>query len=112
MGESGSTDALRLFKIEAGTSTLLCSGSDGQIASSFEVSIKVIRSDIGEWAMYADFSGQDNYTFQNSATDASSLTGSHFGFLDTYTSSNSTKFYYDDIYIGNQIVDTEPPVMQ
>ena len=112
LGESGSTDALRLFKIEAGTSTLLCSGSDGQIASSFEVSIKVIRSDIGEWAMYADFSGQDNYTFQNSATDASSLTGSHFGFLDTYTSSNSTKFYYDDIYIGNQIVDTEPPVMQ
>ncbi len=112
LGESGSTDALRLFKIEAGISTLLCSGSDGQIASSFEVSIKVIRSDIGEWAMYADFSGQENYTFQNSATDVSSLIGSHFGFVDTYTSSNSTKFYYDAIYIGNQIVDTEPPVMQ
>ncbi|MDG2154193.1 MAG: lamin tail domain-containing protein [Crocinitomicaceae bacterium] len=112
LGESGSSDALRLFKMEAGSSTLLCSGSDGQIASSFEVSIKVIRSEVGEWTLYADFSGQENYTFQNSTTDAGSLTGSHFGFLDTYTSSNSTKFYYDDIYIGNQIVDTEPPVMQ
>ncbi|MBT5438719.1 MAG: hypothetical protein HOK92_05905, partial [Flavobacteriales bacterium] len=112
LGESGSSDALRLFKIEAGSPTLIFSGADGQIASSFEVSIKVIRSALGEWTMYADFSGEDNYTFQNSATDASSFTGSHFGFLDTYTSSNSTKFYYDDIYIGNQIIDTEPPVMQ
>ena len=112
LGESGSSDALRLFKMEAGSSTLLCSGPDGQIASSFEVSIKVIRSDVGEWTLYADYTGQENYTFQNSTTDAGALTGSHFGFLDTYTSSNSTKFYYDDIYIGNQIVDTEPPVMQ
>ena len=112
LGESGSSDALRLFKMEAGSSTLLCSGTDGQIASSFEVSIKVIRSEVGEWTLYADFTGQENYTFQNSTTDAGALTGSHFGFLDTYTSSNSTKFYYDDIYIGNQIIDTEPPVMQ
>ena len=60
LGESGSSDALRLFKMEAGSSTLLCSGTDGQIASSFEVSIKVIRSEFGEWALYADFTGQEN----------------------------------------------------
>jgi len=112
LGESGSTDALRLFKMEAGSSSVLCSGTDGQIASSFEVRIKVIRSSAGDWTLYADLTGGETYTFQGSANDGSSLIGSHFGFIDVYTVSNATKFYYDDIYIGDQVVDTNPPVMQ
>jgi len=112
LGESGSTDALRLFKMEAGSSSVLCSGTDGQIASSFEVRIKVNRSSAGDWTLYADLTGGETYTFQGSANDGSSLIGSHFGFIDVYTLSNATKFYYDDIYIGDQVVDTNPPVMQ
>ena len=57
LGESGSTDALRLFKMESGTSSLLCSGADGQIASSFEVGIKVVRTASGDWTLYADLTG-------------------------------------------------------
>ncbi len=112
LGESGSTDALRLFKMESGSSTLLCSGTDGQIASSFEVSIKVTRSNAGEWTLYADFSGGESYVFQASTTDVSTFIGSHFGFLDQYTVSNATKFYYDDVYVGDLVLDTEPPLMQ
>ena len=64
LGESGSTDALRLFKMESGTSSLLCSGADGQIASSFEVGIKVVRTASGDWTLYADLTGETNYIFQ------------------------------------------------
>ena len=109
LGESGSNDALRLFKLENGASTLICSGTDGQIASSFQVSIKVTYD--GTWSLYADFSGGSDYILESSNSQPSALLGSYFGFIDTYTVSNSTKFYYDDIYLGDMIIDTEAPVM-
>ena len=112
LGESGTNDAIRLFKLEGGASIPICSGADGQIATSFEVSIKVTRSSGGVWSLYTDFSGETNYNFESSNTDPSTLLGSHMGFVDVYTVSNATKFHYDNIYIGNLIVDSEPPVMQ
>ena len=94
--------------MEAGSSSVICSGSDGQIATSFDVNIKVTLNS-GVWTLYSDFDGGTNFNFESSNTDPSVLTGSHFGFLDAYTSSNATKFYYDDIYVGDLIIDTEPP---
>ena len=108
LGEAGANDAIRLFKMEAGSSSVICSGSDGQIATSFDVNIKVTLNS-GVWTLYSDFDGGTNFNFESSNTDPSVLTGSHFGFLDAYTSSNATKFYYDDIYVGDLIIDTEPP---
>ena len=96
LGEAGANDAIRLFKMEAGSSSVICSGSDGQIATSFDVNIKVTLNS-GVWTLYSDFDGGTNFNFESSNTDPSVLTGSHFGFLDAYTSSNATKFYYDDI---------------
>ena len=112
LGESGSTDALRLFKVESGTSSLLCSGADGQIASSFEVGIKVVRTASGDWTLYADLTGETNYIFQCGSNDASTLIGSHFGFVDMYTVSNASKFYYDNVYVGPEVLDLEAPLMQ
>ena len=51
----------------------LCSGADGQIASSFEVGIKEVRTASGDWTLYADLTGETNYIFQGSANDASVL---------------------------------------
>jgi hypothetical protein len=48
---------------------------------------------------------------QGTAFDPSSLTGTHFGILDVYTSSNANKFFYDDLYIGNEIIDNLPPIL-
>jgi len=112
LGEAGTNDAIRLFKMEAGTSSLLCAGTDGQIATSFEVSIKVKRSSSSMWSLFTDFSGGSNYNFESSTADASNLLGTHMGFIDVYTVSNATKFYYDDIYVGDLVVDTDAPVMQ
>ena len=35
--------------------------------------------------------------------------GSFSGVLCNYTSSNSTKFYFDDVFIGDEQVDLTPP---
>lgn len=110
-GEANAFDAIRLYKIEAGVSTQLCAGIDGQISSSFTVRVRVKRDAIGNWSLFADLSGGQSYILQGTAFDTGSLTGTHFGILDVYTASNANKFFYDDIYIGNEIIDNQPPVL-
>lgn len=108
-GEANATDAIRLFKLENGISTLLCSGMDGQIANSFNVGIKVVLTSSNVWELYADLSGGMNYGLQGSFTDLNVLTGTTFGYLCTYTASNASKFYLDDVYIGSPVLDVQPP---
>ena len=110
-GEALSLDAIRLFKMVNGISTQICAGPDAQIANSFVVSVKVIRSSSGLWSIHTDFTGGSTYTEIASGNDASNLVGTHFGMLCVYTLSNANKFYYDNIYVGNEIVDLSPPVL-
>lgn len=110
-GEAGATDAVRLFKIISGVSTQICASPDGQIAASFTTRVKVVRDNAGLWELYVDASGGTNYGSPYSGTDATILVGTHFGVTQTYTASNASKFYYDDIYIGNEIVDTQAPTL-
>jgi hypothetical protein len=49
-GEALALDAIRLFKMVNGISTQICAGPDAQIANSFVVSVKVIRSSSGLWS--------------------------------------------------------------
>ena len=108
-GEAGSTDAIRLFNLTNGVSTQICAGVNGQIATSCNASIKVKRDAIGLWSLYADLTGGTNYNLLSSGTDASTLLGTHFGILCTYTISNATKFYFDNVYVGPEILDLTPP---
>ena len=110
-GESGSLDAIRLFKLENGSSTELCAGTDSEIASSFQVSVKVVRDASGNWSVFTDFTGAENYALHSTANDATALLGTHFGMLSTYTVSNATKFYYDNIYVGDEVLDLEAPIL-
>ena len=109
IGEANSVDALRLYKLQAGVSALICAGVDGQIVNSCNASIKVIRNNLGDWKLFADLNGGSNYILQGSGNDPSNLIGTHFGFSCTYTASNANKFYYDAVYIGNEILDQTAP---
>lgn len=109
LGEAGSLDAIRLFKSVGGISTEICAGTSAQIANSFTIGIRVVRSNAGLWSLYVDAAGGINYAFQNSGTDATNLLGTHFGVLGTYTVSNATKFFFDNVYVGPEIFDTQAP---
>lgn len=111
LGEAGSNDAVRLFKAETGVHTEILTGPIAQIASSFAIGIRVVRDNVGNWSLYIDDAGGTNYTLAGTVNDATNLLGTHFGFLDIYTVSNSTGFYYDDVYIGDEILDVTPPVL-
>lgn len=109
LGESGSTDAVRLMKSVGGVSTAICASPDGQIATSFAIGIRVLRDASGNWELYVDPAGGTNYGTPYLGSDASAIVGTHFGVLGTYTVSNATKFYFDNIYVGTEIFDTTPP---
>jgi hypothetical protein len=109
LGESGSDDAIELFRQSGDIETSLCKGSPGLIASSFAIRIKVTRSPEGFWKILADKSGGVDYSSQATASDNTYTTSSWFGVSCKYTSSNSTKFYFDDFYVGPVIVDNTRP---
>ncbi len=108
-GEAGATDAVRLMKIIGGISTEICAGTAGQIANSFGVGVRVVRSAAGLWTLSIDPTGGTNYTGSFQGTDVVNLVGTHFGFQAVYTASNANKFYYDNIYVGPEILDVLPP---
>lgn len=109
LGESGSSDAIELYRQSGQTESLICRGSDGLIASSFAIRLKVTRNNSGNWKVFADPSGNENFILQAEGFDNQISEGEYFGVLCNYTVSNSNKMYYDDIFIGDIQYDTVPP---
>jgi len=108
-GESGSDDAIELFRQDGDSYQSVCRGTDGLIASSFVLGMKIIRDETGTWQVFADPAGGDNYQPQGSGTDDTYSSTAFIGVYCKYTVSNSTKFYFDNIYTGDIIVDHDPP---
>ncbi|NTW25591.1 MAG: hypothetical protein HGA37_12910, partial [Lentimicrobium sp.] len=109
LGESGSADAIELYR-QSGTATyLVCRGTDGLLAVSFTINIRVERSSAGIWSIYADPAGGEDFQLQATGEDTTWETYNYFGVLCKYTSSNSTRFYFDNIYAGPAINDDVKP---
>ncbi len=108
-GEAGSNDAIELFHQTGTATSVVCRGTNGLIATSFSVRVKVTRDNTGLWSLYVDYTGGTNFVLDASGTDATLNSSSFFGVLCSYTVSNATKFYFDDFYAGPSQIDTTPP---
>jgi hypothetical protein len=111
-GEAGANDAIELFRQTGSVSTSVCRGSNGAIAASFKIRIDVRRNAAGEWKILVDYTGGTNPVLDATGTDTTYNASSFFGLVCVYTSSNATKFVFDDLYAGPAIVDLAPPVLQ
>lgn len=111
LGEGGSADAIELIRQSGTVANLVCRGTEGFIAASFAIRIRVVRSDEGTWSIYADPAGGEEFQLQATGEDPVWESYSHFGVLCKYTSSNATKFFFDDIYAGPAITDHIPPAL-
>ena len=109
LGESGSDDAIELVHQTGNTHQSICRGTDGLIASSFSIRIKVFFSVNAGWFVFADPGGGMDYSLEASASGTGALSGSWFGVVCKYTGSNSTKFTFDDFKVGKTVTDQEPP---
>lgn len=112
MGVDGSNDAIELYRQQGTSVTLLMSGIAGHVAASVNtVSVKVMRDNAGNWEVYSDISGGTNFTLEGTVSDNTFTTTQHFGFFCKYTSSRSTAFYFDNVFVGVPVVDVDPPML-
>ncbi|MEJ6681946.1 MAG: lamin tail domain-containing protein [Flavobacteriales bacterium] len=111
-GESGSDDALRLVRNDLdGTTIDIAEGTAGFVSSSFEITVKVVRTTLGDWEIWADANAGEEFSLQALGTDATYSFVNHFGWVCKYTSSNADNFFLDNVYIGEPLVDNDPPVL-
>lgn len=110
MGETGSADAIRFYRIDAGVKTQLALGQPGLAASSPNLHIRVKRTASGVWSLDAATVGaalQSQFSLGDATwKGANALI---FGFQCVYTSSNATKYFFDNINIHPDIPDTQAP---
>lgn len=108
-GEAGAEDAIELFRQTGSATYSVCRGKAGAIANSFTARV-MVRYDNGAWEIWADYSGGHNFTLDAQGTNPPDAAGSFCGLVCTYTVSNVSKFYFDDIEVRDlSQPDISPP---
>ena len=111
LGEAGSNDAIELFRKTGDTIVSIFRGTEGLLSKAFAVRIKILRDSLGNWQLFADPAGGDNFHKEAEGKDNRYHLSSYFGLYCQYTRSNAKKVFFDDIYAGTPQVDTLPPVL-
>ena len=111
IGETGSTDAIEMFRLDNGVATSLMRGPNGQVAISPNLRLKIVGYNNGTWKLYVDLTGNFGYQFLAGCSDLNYILPRFFtGFYCKYSQSYASgKFYFDDAYCGPVIVDTIAP---
>ncbi|HAW03864.1 MAG TPA: hypothetical protein DCW83_04205 [Saprospirales bacterium] len=102
IGESGSNDAIKLYRLDSGSEILLATASDGAISSDpAQARISVTIYPDGLWSFSTDYdlSGFNELEFEV-MDDTHSFSGLNiFGVYCEYTETRKENFFYDDISI-------------
>lgn len=109
IGESGD-DEIRIYE-QTGTSTNLIFTGSTSFSGNFLARIKILRDNAGDWEVLADPSGGESFVSEGTFTDNTHTSTTHFGVICKYTGSRKDLFYFDDFYIGDEIIDTEAPTI-
>ncbi len=108
-GEAGSNDAVELFRQSGLVSTSVCRATNGQIANSFELWVKVTRDEASNWQLQLATNEGGDFSLVASGFDGTHMTSAFMGVRCTYTISNATKFFFDDFFAGDPQQDNTPP---
>jgi len=73
------------------------------------VRVRVKRDNAGNWTMYSDTLGGDNFALEGTANDVTYTNSAYIGVFNQYTVSNANSCYFDEFYAGPILVDTIAP---
>lgn len=110
-GENQSNDAIELVYTENGQHEVIMRGTDAQIASSFDINVKLTRNTDGLWQLFVDEQHIEWYHQQAEAVSEHRFAATTAGIYCKYSVGNINKFYFDDIYFGPQIIDSISPTV-
>ena len=99
----GTNDNIGLFRQNGWTTEQIIAGTVSYTGNATNVlRIKVTRDNQGNWNMFSDPEGGFAFQPEGTVNDISFSSTAFFGIFCKYTSSNATKFYFDDFYVrGN-----------
>lgn len=109
LGENASQDAVELFRQTGSARVSVCRARNGGIANPFAIRIKVQRLAGGVWNLLIDYAGGTAFVLEASGQDAVHQVSAFAGWVCTYTVSNSTRFFLDDVLITPPARDTRAP---
>lgn len=111
IGESNTTDALRLFRADNGSKTEIAAATEGAVAlDPVQAKFKVTRSNTGDWAIFANYEGGDILNLEATGFDDTYLGGNlFFGLWCKNSSTNSQNFFFDNISISPLLADVTAP---
>lgn len=101
LGENGSGDRIKIYKIENGGETLIAQGLDGALAKDPSVcNVKMTFRNNKDFVLLADYDDNGSFDDNISWVDNTPPTLSkYFGFYAVYTATRVDKFAYDDVYL-------------
>jgi len=110
----GTPDEVSLYKIVNGVASILINGTDGVTnKSNNTLRVKIIRESNHQWTLYHDAAGGINYSLEGTTTDNAFSISNFFGIRITQSTAGFfNKHFFDDIYAGEIIRDTQPPVLE
>jgi len=112
IGETGSQDALRFFRQEAGVKTLIAIGQAALVATNPNIRLRIKKTVSGDWtAEAAPPTGALQPQFVVSDATFSGGPDRFLGFQCLYTITNIANFFFDDISILPDLPDVTPPVL-
>ncbi|RMG80115.1 MAG: hypothetical protein D6714_15280 [Bacteroidetes bacterium] len=113
IGETGSQDALRFFRKNGASETLLATGTPGAVASEPAIfRLRVEKTAAGAWAFKTNYAGATPDDIEFEIFDDTFAGGNRFFLLEcNYTASRTDKFFFDDLAIRPLLPDTQPPVL-
>ncbi len=101
LGEDGGDDGVDLYRQQSGSATRIIKGRNATIVngSRNEVRVKVIRDPLGNWSLYSDVAGGNNFVLEGTVNDTRIGTSKNFGLYCAHTSTRRNLFYFDDIEV-------------
>jgi hypothetical protein len=108
----GTPDEVAFFRKDGGSEVKIINGEQGSIGSSSNnpTKVKVLRDNAGNFELYADYSGSGNaYTLVGSVQDQTYTITAFFGVMVRHSGGNRQRYVFDDVYVGDIIVDDIPP---
>jgi hypothetical protein len=112
--EVGSTnDNIALYRKDGSSSIKMIEGRHDMLdVSKPTVRVKATVDSIGNWALYADSTGSNTFQLLGITNDLTHTKSEYTGVWCDYTSSRSTKFWFDDFIVnGDTFPDVYAPVI-
>ena len=113
---AGSDDLVKIWKVTAGVETVIINTDynwQTNITTSGTAGFEITRTTSGDWSIYIDNDGGFDNLVQIGTTENNTdhSTSNYIGISHEYTMSADQLIWFDDIYMGSVILDTEPPVL-